>query len=190
MTSQKQLEANRANARLSTGPRSDSGKKHSSMNAITHGLTAKQVIVPGEKPEQFDRLREGLIADFAPGTTIEHELVEQLAASLLCRRRVPIVEAALLKDLMGRSLGDALHLLTEEELDLLEKMSRHVLGFLREGDLSDVVDKQSADGDREKGIPRRVEMLTVFARYESSKMNEIIKTVKLIHYLQERRLDA
>ena len=39
MATQKQIEANRRNARKSTGPRSASGKKRASRNALMHGLT-------------------------------------------------------------------------------------------------------------------------------------------------------
>jgi hypothetical protein len=38
MATQKQIEANRRNARKSTGPRSASGKKRASRNALKHGL--------------------------------------------------------------------------------------------------------------------------------------------------------
>jgi hypothetical protein len=38
MASERQRAANRANARKSTGPRSDSGKKRASRNALKHGL--------------------------------------------------------------------------------------------------------------------------------------------------------
>ena len=50
----------------------------------------------------------------------------------------------------------------------------------------DVVECQDKDIDRETSIPRRVEMLNVFARYEAHITNEIIKTVRLIHFLPER----
>ena len=39
MASERQLAANRANARKSTGPRSASGKKRASRNALKHGLS-------------------------------------------------------------------------------------------------------------------------------------------------------
>ena len=39
MPSERQIAANRANARKSTGPRSASGKKRASRNALKHGLT-------------------------------------------------------------------------------------------------------------------------------------------------------
>jgi hypothetical protein len=41
MATEKQIAANRANARRSTGPRSAAGKKRSANNSIRHGLTAK-----------------------------------------------------------------------------------------------------------------------------------------------------
>src|SRR3954452_20611056 len=48
------IAANRANAKLSTGPRSDQGKAVSRLNGVTHGMTCQlPVVLPGEDPEQF-----------------------------------------------------------------------------------------------------------------------------------------
>jgi hypothetical protein len=41
MSSQQRLEANRLNAKRSTGPRSELGKSRSKTNAVKHGLSAK-----------------------------------------------------------------------------------------------------------------------------------------------------
>ena len=41
MASPAQIDANRANAAHSTGPRSAAGRRKASMNAMTHGLTAQ-----------------------------------------------------------------------------------------------------------------------------------------------------
>jgi len=43
MPSEKQIAANRLNACLSTGPRTEAGKAQSSRNAMIHGLAAEVV---------------------------------------------------------------------------------------------------------------------------------------------------
>ena len=48
MTSQSRLEANRAIAKRSTGPRTELGKARSKMNAVKHGLSAKAIVLEGE----------------------------------------------------------------------------------------------------------------------------------------------
>ena len=47
MISQKKLEANRRNARRSTGPKSAEGKARSRLNAVSHGLAAQLSAVIG-----------------------------------------------------------------------------------------------------------------------------------------------
>ena len=44
MTSYRQIEANRRNAQLSSGPVTEEGKRQSRQNALRHGLTAETVI--------------------------------------------------------------------------------------------------------------------------------------------------
>ena len=47
------IEANRRNAKHSTGPRTERGKRNSKFNAVTLGLFAKHVTIPicdGYKP--------------------------------------------------------------------------------------------------------------------------------------------
>jgi hypothetical protein len=41
-------EINRANAQHSTGPKTESGKQKSSLNALRHGLTSQIVVMPTE----------------------------------------------------------------------------------------------------------------------------------------------
>jgi len=53
MTSLRQIEANRRNALRSTGPKTETGKQHSSKNAVRHGLTAEIVIESLEDPEDY-----------------------------------------------------------------------------------------------------------------------------------------
>jgi len=47
--SERRLAANRANAQLSTGPRTEEGKAVSSLNAVKTGLCGRIVLVPSEE---------------------------------------------------------------------------------------------------------------------------------------------
>ena len=80
---EKQLAANRANAQLSTGPRTPEGKAAVRYNALTHGILAKAVIPDALKPyeshEAFDQLLTTLSSAFSPANTIEELLVQQVA---------------------------------------------------------------------------------------------------------------
>ena len=56
MTTDKQIAANRQNAKNSTGPRTERGKRRSRRNAIRHGLTAETVIDVLEDPAEYEAL--------------------------------------------------------------------------------------------------------------------------------------
>jgi hypothetical protein len=55
MTSFRQIEANRRNARKSTGPTTEQGKQRSRRNAVRHGLTAETVIGALEDEKTTER---------------------------------------------------------------------------------------------------------------------------------------
>jgi len=48
MTSDKQIEANRRNARKSTGPQTPEGKAKVAQNAVKHGLLAEHILIQDE----------------------------------------------------------------------------------------------------------------------------------------------
>ena len=97
MTSERQISANRLNARRSTGPRSQIGKLRSRRNAIRHGLTAETVISVLEDPCDYAVFEAAIIADYAPRSTVEHELVARLASLLWRLRRATSIETGLLE---------------------------------------------------------------------------------------------
>ena len=75
MTSFKQIEANRANARKSTGPITEEGKQRSRCNAVRHGLTAETVIGALEDAEDYKAFEAAITADYDAQSAVERELV-------------------------------------------------------------------------------------------------------------------
>ena len=57
MASQQQIDADRANALKSTGPKTPEGKAIVSQNALKHGLTAQNACVTDEDQDEFDATR-------------------------------------------------------------------------------------------------------------------------------------
>ena len=87
--------ANRANAQLSTGPITEEGKQRSSLNGLTHGLTSKLTVLPGESQEAFDALESGFFKTYAPASVVEEAMVSNLAAAVWRLERMQRVETAL-----------------------------------------------------------------------------------------------
>jgi hypothetical protein len=102
MATLRQIEANRANAKRSTGPVSESGKQASSQNAIRHGLIAKAVVLKVESMERFQELLASLVEEFQPATATEHALVETMAVARWRLMRNWMLLTALLEDEAGR----------------------------------------------------------------------------------------
>jgi hypothetical protein len=97
MSSFRQIEANRRNARLSTGPLTEEGKRKSRQNAVRHGLTAETVIDALEDAEDYAAFEMAVTADYDAQSAIERELVLRLASLLWRLRRATTIESGLFK---------------------------------------------------------------------------------------------
>ncbi len=99
-------DVNRANAALSTGPKSVAGRARSSQNSTdepaslseakipwAHGLYSRDLITPREDPAEFDALRASLRREHQPANTTEEILVDELAQSFWRMRRFRHLEA-------------------------------------------------------------------------------------------------
>src|SRR5271169_6188533 len=97
MTSFRQIEANRRNAQLSTGPVTEEGKRRSRQNAVRHGLTAETVIDALEDAEDYAAFEMAVTADYDAQSAVERELVLRLASLLWRLRRATAIESGLFK---------------------------------------------------------------------------------------------
>ena len=102
MVSNKQLEANRRNAELSTGPVTDEGKAIVSKNRVSHGVLSRDVVLPGmeqfENVEDFKQLKESLEEYWNPEGVMEESLCEDLAIQWWRMRRLYRHESGSLKE--------------------------------------------------------------------------------------------
>jgi hypothetical protein len=87
---------NRANSAHSTGPRSASGKQRSSLNALSHGLTARSAVLPTEDPDAYQRHIQQFLDEYKPATPSETQLVHEIANTAWRLNRIPLLEAELL----------------------------------------------------------------------------------------------
>jgi hypothetical protein len=97
MSSVRQIEANRRNARLSTGPITEEGKNRSRRNAVRHGLTAETVIDAMEDAEDYAAFEMAVTVDYDAQSAVERELVLRLASLLWRLRRATAIETGLFK---------------------------------------------------------------------------------------------
>ena len=76
--SPRKLAAQRANARLSTGPRSILGKAKASMGNYSHGMRSAKLIVPGECPVLFRETKQKLLAAINPTDPVSEMLANRV----------------------------------------------------------------------------------------------------------------
>ncbi len=113
MATRKQIEANRRNAKKSTGPRTPEGKRKSSMNALKHGFRSQRVLLPEEDPEELraahehyrNKLRpttpeqETCVAEYVDASwqvlraeLAEHEIYEEQQGAVSFERLEPLLD--------------------------------------------------------------------------------------------------
>lgn len=78
MSSDAKIQANRENAKLSTGPVTGEGKAKSSQNARTHGLSARQLFIPEDRAEEFTSLYNAHWNEIRPVGELQAQYFEQL----------------------------------------------------------------------------------------------------------------
>jgi hypothetical protein len=113
MISQKQLEANRRNALLSTGPRTAEGKGAVRLNALRHGLRAGSLLLPGENADKFQQLCDDLEAEWRPRGRTEQLLVEQMVLAQWKLARLEVGERSIFMQNMP----------AEKQMALLDRFS-------------------------------------------------------------------
>ena len=115
--SSRKLEANRRNARKSTGPKTTAGKKRVSRNSTRHGFYSKWLLVQHQDGEEsqaeYDELYAGIVEDYQPVGWHEEDLVDKIAAWSWRLRRAIRYESGLI----ARALAEHSYELQQSKAD-------------------------------------------------------------------------
>jgi hypothetical protein len=79
MSSERRIQASRANGALSRGPVTSQGKLNSSRSSTRHGILAQTIVLDSESKTRFEELLASYITEFQPRTPAETNLVETMA---------------------------------------------------------------------------------------------------------------
>ena len=94
--SQKKIDANRRNAKKSTGPKTKEGKAKSAMNSMKYGIYSDKFLIKGEKKEDFDEYSNSYINWLNPNNPVLFDIVSQIIASGWFAKRYMIVESTII----------------------------------------------------------------------------------------------
>ena len=129
MPTPRQIEANRTNAQKSTGPKTKTGKARARANARKHGLTAEVLVTRDEEAADFSELRDALMEEHDPQTTMECDLVERIASIVWRLRRVPTFEAGVIDYRLEQAMEN--ERLAQEAASERRSELHHVMAIVR-----------------------------------------------------------
>ncbi len=93
LVTQKQLMANRENAKKSTGPNDTSLTR---LNALKHGILSEEVLLKGEKKKDLEELGRRLRQELTPEGELELILVDRIVCSIWRLKRALRIESAVM----------------------------------------------------------------------------------------------
>ena len=130
--SQARLEANRANAQLSTGPTTEEGKAIAALNSLRHGFNGVFCVLPSESSKAFVRLVDNLFKEHQPATSTEQLLVTDMARHYwLTQRAIRLQEEALANHLDDGILAKQLALYMRYQTTNQRAFHRCLQDFLK-----------------------------------------------------------
>ena len=205
MSSLRQIEANRRNARLSTGPTTDEGKKRSRQNALRHGLTAETVIGALEDAEDYAAFEMAVTSDYDAQTAVERELVLRLASLLWRLRRATAIETGLfelqVRHLLEFRRGRDDHRKRQQVIDQIYRSARSEIGTNQsqneecasaiESAPSSPADASARSDDITGSFIRLTNLPTCpldrLSRYEAALWRQACQVLFSLQYLNRRR---
>jgi hypothetical protein len=181
MASQRQIAANRRNARGSTGPRSPAGKKRTSQNAYRHGLTTR--LSSAAFAREVETLARHIAGDRADQIALE--LAHDAAAAELELARVRRVRTALIERMAALGRFDVTKLFQSPKDEAAWIMQHYFGATLWKGRPKFAVDPLPAMPAQEpartaEAVRRMLPVLLKLHRYESRAVTRRDRAIRAI----------
>ena len=111
MATKAQIDANRENAKKSTGPKTVAGKRAVSQNALKHGLFADEAVIRGESHAEYESHRQALLDEWRPVGPTESMMAERIVSLAWRLRRAELMqneatECMILRHVVGETDGE------------------------------------------------------------------------------------
>jgi hypothetical protein len=145
MPTPQQIDANRQNARHSTGPTTAEGKQRSSLNATRHGFTGQSLVITEAEKEAYEAHVQGFYAEYSPACHLETNLLHQLAdlhwsiqqisvqqCNLIALMNAISVQLAPAGDALGSANALTAHIKSLNTLNLYEQRRRRAAADVEE----------------------------------------------------------
>jgi len=198
MTTERQKAANRANARRSTGPKTPKGKTAVRLNAIRHGLLARDAVLLGEDSDAFEELRNEVWAELSPVGPVEKLLVERVVNEMWRLQRATRAETALyhwrMYRLKAMRLKQKVHSYEESVSDGLPP-GTWITDKAAHSEAQEAVAEAESERDRDEVLlgcafdedAKEADTFAKLARYETCHQRSLFRILDELRQMQEKR---
>ena len=180
MATQAQINANRQNAKKSTGPKTAKGKAKVARNAIKHGLCSMEAVIHGEEKEEYEWHREAFLYELKPVGMMENMLAMRIVSLIWRLRRAELMQNQAIDYKIVKVCDETHFQMTQQ---VLPKAIRQNFAEMRE--LGSHLDLGRAL-TRDLSNQRVMERLLMYERRIESSM---FRTMRELKKLQKERRD-
>ena len=165
MSSRQKRKQARRNGALAAGTKSPEGIRKSSMNALSHGITSKALVLTNESQAVYDKLRLEYVNRFQPQDGVEMDLVDDMVNARWRLRRIAIMQTAAFDLQMDKDEAEL-----KKGFQQIDEPTRLVVAF----------GKLSNEGNT----------LQLLMRYETTYSRMYDRAMKALQQLQSKRSQA
>src|SRR6185369_496940 len=165
MSSRQKRKQARRNGALAAGTKSPEGIRKSSMNALSHGITSKALVLTNESQASYDKLRLEYVNRFQPQDGVEMDLVDDMVNARWRLRRIAIMQTAAFDLQMDKDEAEL-----KKGFQQIDEPTRLVVAF----------GKLSNEGNT----------LQLLMRYETTYSRMYDRAMKALQQLQSKRSQA